>query len=89
MAKKARRPKVANLALYPRLHSQVARILAKLWSPQQIAHRLRLDHPSDPEMRVSHEMIYRSLYVQAQGAHIVPAYGSHATGDAPDPERDG
>ncbi|MDX2565496.1 IS30 family transposase, partial [Streptomyces sp. TX20-6-3] len=38
-----------------------------LWSPQEIAARLRLDHADDPEMRVSHETIYQSLFVQGRG----------------------
>jgi transposase, IS30 family len=38
------------------------------WSPQQISARLFHDHPDDAEMRVSHETIYRSLFVQARGA---------------------
>ena len=67
-AGKARRPKVAKLARSPRLRRKVERLLVERWSPQQIAHRLRLDHPSDPEMRVSHETIYQSLYVQTRGA---------------------
>jgi len=41
---------------------------AKAWSPQQIAHRLRLDFPGDATMRISHEGIYQSLYVQGRGA---------------------
>ena len=41
---------------------------AKAWSPQQIAHRLRLDFPGDATMRISHEAIYQSLYVQGRGA---------------------
>lgn len=41
---------------------------ARAWSPAQIAHRLPLDYPNDPTMRVSHEAIYQALYVQGRGA---------------------
>ena len=41
---------------------------ARSWSPQQISHRLRLEFPDDESMRVSHEAIYQSLYVQGRGA---------------------
>lgn len=40
----------------------------RAWSPEQIAHRLLLDFPNDPSMRISHEAIYQSLYVQGRGA---------------------
>lgn len=63
-----RRPKPAKLACSPRLRAEVERRLRERWSPQQIAARLRLDFPDDPEMRVSHETIYQSLYVQSRGA---------------------
>jgi len=41
---------------------------ARSWSPEQISHRLRLDFPDDDSMRVSHEAIYQSLFVQGRGA---------------------
>jgi IS30 family transposase len=41
---------------------------AKAWSPEQISNRLRLDFPDDQTMRISHEAIYQSLYVQGRGA---------------------
>ncbi|MCA1698951.1 MAG: IS30 family transposase [Actinobacteria bacterium] len=41
---------------------------ARSWSPEQIANRLRLDFPDDESMRISHEAIYQSLYVQGRGA---------------------
>ena len=65
---RARRPKVEKLARNPALRAEVERLLAKRWSPQQIAARLARDHPYDEEMRVSHETIYRSLFVQGKGA---------------------
>jgi IS30 family transposase len=48
----------------PRQHRRWARA----WSPQQISQRLRLDFPGDETMRISHEAIYQSLYVQGRGA---------------------
>jgi IS30 family transposase len=68
VSRRARRPKVAKLARSPRLRHEVERLLAERWSPQQIAQRLRLAHPDDQEMRVSHETIYQSLFVQGRGA---------------------
>jgi len=41
---------------------------ARSWSPEQISNRLRLDFPDDASMRISHEAIYQSLYVQGRGA---------------------
>src|SRR5512132_2151412 len=41
---------------------------ARAWSPEQISNRLRLDFPDDESMRVSHEAIYQSLYIQGRGA---------------------
>lgn len=66
--RRARRPKVPKLVRCARLRSEVERLLQKRWSPEQVAHRLVVDHPHDEEMRVSHETIYRSLFVQARGA---------------------
>ena len=62
----ARRPKICKLHRGPLLREVTAN-LKELWSPQQISRRLRLDFPDDPEMRVSHETIYQSLYVQGRG----------------------
>jgi len=66
--RRGRRPKVPKLVRCARLRSEVERLLEKRWSPEQVAHRLVVDHPHDQEMRVSHETIYRSLFVQARGA---------------------
>ena len=66
--RRARRPKVAKLAACPRLRAVVEEWLGEWWSPQEIARRLRAEFPDDPMMRVSHETIYQSLYVQGRGA---------------------
>jgi IS30 family transposase len=62
----ARRPKTAKLTR-PQLAAQVAAWLEQWWSPAQISRRLRIEFPGDPMMRVSHETIYQSLYVQGRG----------------------
>jgi IS30 family transposase len=64
---RARRPKTPKLAGNPQLAAAVADGLAQRWAPQQIAATLRRDYPNDPEMQVSHETIYQSLFVQAKG----------------------
>ena len=64
----AARPKVAKLAERPRLRQEVQDRLEEEHSPEQIAARLRADFPDEPEMWVSHETIYQSLYVQGRGA---------------------
>ena len=64
---RARRPKACRLASRPRLRRAVAAKLARQWSPQQIVGWLRRTYSSDPEMQVSHETIYRSLFVQSRG----------------------
>jgi len=65
---RARRPKICKLAENRRLANIVAGKLQGLWSPQQIAGWLNLTYPEDENYRVSHETIYRSLYIQARGA---------------------
>lgn len=66
-ARCAVRPKTRKLVASRRLHEEVNAGLAKRWSPQQISGRLVLDHPEDLELRVSHETIYETLYLQARG----------------------
>jgi IS30 family transposase len=65
---RARRPKRCRLATHARLRAVVAERLAARWSPEQIAGWLVTEFPDDPTMRVSHETIYRTLYVQTRGA---------------------
>jgi transposase, IS30 family len=64
---RTRRPKATKLASCPLLAATVTEWLEKLWSPDEIARRLRLEFPDDPMMQVSHETIYQSLYVQGRG----------------------
>jgi IS30 family transposase len=64
---RVRRPKPTKLAAHPVLCQRVANDLAKLWSPDHIAGRLRREFPDNPEMWVSHETIYKSLFVQGRG----------------------
>ena len=66
--RRVRRPRLTRLARDPRLRHAVERLLAERWSPQQVAARLRHDHPNEPELWVSHETIYQSLFVQGRGA---------------------
>ena len=66
--KRACRPKTGKLAGHQALSQLVARKLQLFWSPEQIAGWLKCTYPGQPEMQVSHETIYRSLYVQARGA---------------------
>jgi transposase, IS30 family len=61
------RQRSSKLADNPRLHAEVTARLTLKHSPEQISQRLRADFPDDPEMWVSHETIYRSLYVQGKG----------------------
>jgi transposase, IS30 family len=66
-ATRARRPKPTKLATNPRLCFRVAGDLTRLWSPQQISRRLRDEFGDDPSMRISHETIYKTIYVQGRG----------------------
>ncbi len=63
---RARRPKPFKLR-HGALAELVSEWLAELWSPQEIARRLRLEFADDPMMQVSHETIYQSLFVQGRG----------------------
>ena len=63
----ALRPKVCLLAIQVKLQTIVASKLILDWSPEQISGWLKIQYPNDESMRVSHETIYRSLFIQARG----------------------
>lgn len=65
--RRARRPKLGKLAGNHRLRVEVQTRLDEQHSPEQIAARLRAEFPDYPEMWVSHETIYQSIYVQGRG----------------------
>jgi IS30 family transposase len=65
---RAHRPKPCKLVLHPKLARQVARLLKRQWSPEQIAGGLKRRYKDEADMQVSHETIYRSLFVQTRGA---------------------
>jgi transposase, IS30 family len=65
---RGRRPRPAKIAACPRLRAQVQGWLESKWSPEQISTMLKAQFPDDAEMRVSHETIYQSIYVQGRGA---------------------
>ena len=65
---RARRPKPCKLVINRALARIVAKKLRRFWSPEQIAGWLKQEHPEDESHQVSHETIYRSLYIQARGA---------------------
>ena len=64
---RARRPKRCKLATERRLQQCVAFKLSENWSPEQISGWLKQRYPDDDRMRISHETIYRSLFIQARG----------------------
>ncbi len=65
---RARRPKRCKLSANHALARIVAKKLGQLWSPEQIAGWLKHTYPDDENYQVSHEAIYRSLFIQARGA---------------------
>jgi IS30 family transposase len=64
---RARRPKPTKLELVPALRAVVQGMLNEQYSPRQVAGRLVVEFPDDLEMRMSHETVYRSIYLQAAG----------------------
>jgi IS30 family transposase len=64
----ALRPKLCLLAMHDQLRKMVASKLILDWSPKQISGWLKRKYPKDQSLRVSHETIYRSLFIQARGA---------------------
>jgi IS30 family transposase len=66
-SEQARRPKPCRLASNPRLRDLIAQQLQHDWSPQQISGWLKRVHQNEPAMQISHETIYRSLFIQARG----------------------
>src|SRR5680860_821284 len=64
---RARRPRVCRLVADRALALLVEGLLEECWSPQQIAGRLLVEHPDQPERRVSHETIYQALYMRGRG----------------------
>ena len=66
---RARRPKACKLVRHPQLCAYVRRrLIEHQWSPEQIAHTLACQNGTDQSWRVSHETIYRTLFVQSRGA---------------------
>jgi IS30 family transposase len=65
---RAQRPKPCKLVINRALAGIVAKKLRRFWSPEQIAGWLKYAYPNDESCRVSHETIYKSLFIQARGA---------------------
>lgn len=66
--RRGRRPKASKLAHSPQLRAEVEARLKLDWSPQQISAFLKVEYAQDPQMQISHETIYLSLFVQGRGA---------------------
>ena len=64
---RALRPKPCRLVLHRELRWRVAQKLALQWSPEQISGWLKQEFPTDQDMQISHEAIYRSLFIQTRG----------------------
>ena len=64
---RARRPQASKLSRNQRLAEEVTARLGQQHSPEQISNRLKKDFPGMSEMHVSHEAIYKELYVQSRG----------------------
>lgn len=64
---RALRPKICKLACHPSLSRTVSQKLRRKWSPEQIAGWLKRMFPDEEQRRVSHETIYKSLFIQARG----------------------
>jgi len=64
---RALRPKACRLALHRELRWRVAQKLARQWSPEQISGWLKREFPTNQDMQISHEAIYRSLFIQTRG----------------------
>ena len=70
---RAQRPKPCKLVIGRALAQSVTNKLRRCWSPEQIAGWLKHAHPNDESCRVSHETIYKSLFIQARGVRLVYA----------------
>lgn len=64
---RARRPKARKLGVNPKLRDRVAHDLRRFYSPEQISARLKEEFGDDPCMNISHETIYKTLFVQGRG----------------------
>jgi IS30 family transposase len=65
--RRSRRPKLTKLATNPVLRERVISDLERTWSPEQISRRLREDFSDDKNMQISHETIYKTLFIQGRG----------------------
>jgi IS30 family transposase len=78
---RARRPRARKLDGLV-LRGQVRSMLTERFSPEQVAGRLKVEHPENPEMQVSHELIYQALYVQGRGSLRLEIASALRTGRA-------